>query len=61
MDIMQFRGIPLVGVGSQPEEDETLDYMSMPKEMATYQPVLLPEQEALADHPFVLQLLAQLK
>lgn len=61
MDIMQFRGIPLVGVGSQPEEDETLDYMSMPKEMATYQPVLLPEQEALADHPFVLQLLAQLQ
>lgn len=43
--------IPVVafGPGSQ-EEDETLDYMSMPQGMATYRPPPLPEPEELAGH-----------
>ncbi len=42
--------IPVVafGPGSQPEEDETLDYMSMPQGMETYRPPILPEPEELA-------------
>ncbi len=42
--------IPVVafGPGSQPEEDETLDYMSMPQGMETYRPPVLPEPEELA-------------
>ncbi|MEZ5703332.1 MAG: hydrogenase expression/formation C-terminal domain-containing protein [Burkholderiaceae bacterium] len=40
--------IPVValGPGSQ-TEDETLDYMPMPKDMNTYRPPVLPEPEAL--------------
>lgn len=43
--------IPVValGPGSQPEEDETLDYMNMPKGMETYRPPILPEPEDLAE------------
>lgn len=43
--------IPVVafGPGSQPEEDETLDYMNMPKGMETYRPPILPEPEELAE------------
>jgi hydrogenase-1 operon protein HyaF len=42
--------IPVValGPGSQPEEDETLDYMNMPQGMETYRPPVLPEPEDLA-------------
>lgn len=38
-----------VGPGSQPE-GEPLDYLPMPKDMATYRPPVLPEPEALAAH-----------
>jgi hydrogenase-1 operon protein HyaF len=42
--------IPVVafGPGSQPEEDETLDYLTMPKGMETYRPPVLPEPEEMA-------------
>jgi hydrogenase-1 operon protein HyaF len=41
--------IPLVplGVGSQ-TEDEQLDYLSMPKDMDTYRPPILPEPQEVA-------------
>lgn len=41
--------IPVVvlGPGTQ-SEDETLDYISMPKDMDTYRPPLLPEPEEIA-------------
>lgn len=45
--------IPVVpaalGPGSQ-EEDQTLDYLPMPQDMAVYRPPVLPEPEALAAH-----------
>ncbi|MEK8052006.1 hydrogenase expression/formation protein [Ideonella sp. DXS22W] len=37
------------GIGSQ-TEDETLDYITMPQGMATFQPPPLPEPEDLAGH-----------
>jgi hydrogenase-1 operon protein HyaF len=42
--------IPVVafGPGSQPDEDETLDYLTMPQGMETYRPPVLPEPEELA-------------
>ncbi|MDD5002430.1 MAG: hydrogenase expression/formation C-terminal domain-containing protein [Thiomonas sp.] len=38
-----------VGPGSQPIEDEALEYMAMPKEMFTHDLVSLPESEELRD------------
>ncbi|MEZ5453967.1 MAG: hydrogenase expression/formation protein [Thiothrix sp.] len=58
---MNLLGIPVVGVGSQPEEDEALNYLSMPKDMATYRPAILPESEDLQDYPYVLTLLQKLQ
>jgi len=40
----------MVGPGSQ-TEDDTLDYLTMPQGMATFQPPMLPEPEALAGAP----------
>lgn len=41
--------IPLVALGPGTHtEDETLDYMPMPKDMTTYRPPVLPEPEELA-------------
>ncbi len=57
---MHLLGIPVVGMGSQPEEDE-LNYMSMPQGMATYRPTILPEQDDLADYPHVFTLLQQVQ
>lgn len=51
--------IPVVadlGPGSQ--EDETLDYMSMPQGMDTYRPPVLPEPEELAAHGLACEVLA---
>lgn len=40
--------IPVVALGPGTQtEDETLEYMPMPKDMATYRPPVLPEPEAL--------------
>ncbi len=52
--------IPVVaalGPGSQ-EEDEQLDYMSMPSGMDTYRPPVLPEPEELAGHALACEVLA---
>jgi len=46
----------LVGPGSQ-EEDETLDYMTMPSGMDTYRPPVLPEPEAIGAHGGALRVL----
>jgi hydrogenase-1 operon protein HyaF len=41
--------IPVVALGPGTQsEDETLDYVSMPKDMDTYRPPILPEPEDLA-------------
>ncbi len=56
---MHLMGIPVVGMGSQPEEDEALNYLEMPTGMATYRPNILPEQDDLADYPQVHTLLQQ--
>ncbi|MBI5257195.1 MAG: hydrogenase expression/formation protein [Burkholderiales bacterium] len=51
--------IPVVaalGPGSQ-DEDQTLDYLSMPQGMDTYRPPVLPEPEELAAHGGARQLL----
>lgn len=37
-----------VGPGSQPEDEDTLDYMVMPQGMETYRPPVLPEREVMA-------------
>jgi hydrogenase-1 operon protein HyaF len=58
---MQLMGIPVVGIGSQPVEDEELNYLPMPKDMATYRPAILPESEDLQDYPYVLTLLQKLQ
>jgi hydrogenase-1 operon protein HyaF len=44
--------IPVVafGPGSQPEEDESLDYVVMPRGMSTYQAPRLPEPEDVVGH-----------
>lgn len=39
-----------LGPGTQ-TEDETLDYIAMPKDMDTWRPPVLPEPEALASRP----------
>jgi len=51
--------IPVVafGPGSQPEEDEGLEYMKMPGGMETYHPPRLPEPEDLAGRSGALQVL----
>lgn len=49
--------IPVVGAGSQPAEDDGLNYMSMPQGMHTYRPPALPEPEALAAHEGAVQAL----
>lgn len=54
-------GIPVVGVGSQPEEEDTLNYMQMPQGMATYRPTILPEQDDLLDYPHIFTLLQQVQ
>jgi hydrogenase-1 operon protein HyaF len=44
--------IPVIadlGIGTH-QEDEALDYLSMPKDMATYRAPLLPEPEEIAGH-----------
>ena len=44
--------IPVIadlGIGTH-QEDETLDYLTMPKDMATYRAPLLPEPEEIAGH-----------
>jgi hydrogenase-1 operon protein HyaF len=44
--------IPVIselGIGTH-QEDEALDYLSMPKDMATYRAPLLPEPEDIAGH-----------
>jgi hydrogenase-1 operon protein HyaF len=44
--------IPVVaelGIGTH-QEDESLDYLSMPKDMATYRAPVLPEPEEIAGH-----------
>lgn len=54
--------IPVValGPGSQPEED-TLDYIEMPKGMSTWQPPRLPEPEDLARHGEVRAVLVEVQ
>lgn len=42
--------VSLLGPGSQPEEEEAIDYMPMPRDMGTFQPPSLPEPEELAAH-----------
>ena len=51
--------IPIValGPGSQPLEDDTLEYMAMPKEMYTHDAISLPEPEDLRDRHRVRDLL----
>ncbi len=54
--------IPLVnmtGPGSQPE-DEELDYLTMPRGMATYQPPPLPEPKELVGHDAAVRVLTEL-
>ncbi len=44
--------IPVVALGPGTQtEDETLDYIAMPKDMETWRPPVLPEPEALASRP----------
>lgn len=44
--------IPVVALGPGTQtEDETLDYIAMPKDMDTWRPPVLPEPEALASRP----------
>lgn len=51
--------VDLLGPGSQPE-DEELDYLPMPRGMATYQPPRLPEPEQLAGHAGAVRVLTEL-
>jgi hydrogenase-1 operon protein HyaF len=48
--------VSMLGPGSQ-AEDETLDYISMPSGMSTYQPPSLPEPEELAGRTGALRVL----
>lgn len=51
--------IPVVAFGNgSAAEDEALDYLPLPQEMAVFQPPLLPEREDLVAHGAALQLLA---
>ena len=49
--------IVAVGPGSQPFEDDTLEYMAMPKEMYTHDSISLPEPEDLRQRGRVRDLL----
>jgi hydrogenase-1 operon protein HyaF len=50
--------IPVVAFGNgSAVEDETLDYLPLPQEMAVFQAPLLSEREDLAGHPAALQVL----
>lgn len=52
--------IPLVALGpGTHSEDESLDYLPLPKDMATYRPPVLPEPEALAGREPARRVLAQ--
>lgn len=48
--------VQMIGPGSQPEDD-TLDYIRMPRGMDTWQPPRLPEPEQLMQHHSALNLL----
>jgi hydrogenase-1 operon protein HyaF len=50
--------VAAIGPGSQPE-DETLDYIAMPRGMSTYQAPRLPEPEELAGHEGAVALLGR--
>lgn len=50
--------VAAIGPGSQ-TEDETLDYITMPRGMSTYQAPCLPEPEALAGHQPAVQALGR--
>lgn len=54
--------IPLldIGPGSQPEDDASLEYISMPQGMATHLPPQLPEPEVLAAAPGARQVLGEI-
>lgn len=54
--------IPIValGPGSQPEEDDTLEYMAMPKEMYTHDAISLPDPDDLRRRHRVRDLLEDL-
>jgi hydrogenase-1 operon protein HyaF len=49
--------IPVVGAGSQPPEEDGLQYLPMPQGMHTYRMPTLPEPEALGGHAGALQAL----
>ena len=49
--------IPVVGAGSQPAEDDGLNYLQMPQGMSTYRAPPLPEPEELAAHAGATQVL----
>ena len=52
--------IPVVAIGPGTQlEDETLDYLPMPKDMDTYRPPVLPEPEELAGRDAARAALAQ--
>lgn len=50
LDPIQYIALMDIGPGSQPEDD-VLEYISMPQGMSTHSSPLLPEPEALAEHP----------
>ncbi len=56
-------GIPIVGVGTQPNEegDEQLSFTGSPGAMPTYHPPILPEPEDITDLLAAKQLLQQLQ
>ncbi len=49
--------VSTIGPGSQPEEEETLEYLAMPQGMETFHPPILPEPEDLAAHAGVMSAL----
>ena len=54
--------IPVVSIGpGSHEEDENLDYLPMPTDMATFSPPLLPEREDMVGHEAARQALQAVK
>lgn len=51
MDPLQYIPLMDIGPGSQPEEDEVLEYISMPQGMYTHSLPMLPEPEELDKQP----------
>ncbi len=51
--------LPVVAIGGPEEfgQDDGLDYLAMPKDMATYRPPQLPEPEDIAQHAGAVQVL----